>query len=129
LHFGPFRIDNPTTPITFNYQILNAGSQNTDKIKKALDAAAKVLADSHVTMTDWKVAAGVAATQWAASIALAGCDGAVAVDTIRVFGNDLVNWTTGNGMYTEERLYPGLDSKVGCGDNSKYSVTWSVIRL
>jgi hypothetical protein len=129
LHFGPFRIDNPATPIVFNYQILNSGYGNVEKLKAALTKGAEKLAASSVASGNWKVAAGIVLAQWGLDIALANCDGPVAVDQIAVTGADLINWTAGSGMYSETRLYPGLDSAWGCGSNSRYTVTWSVIRL
>jgi hypothetical protein len=121
------QVSEPTTSIKFNYQILNSGSQNTEGIHKALDAASKALADKALT-GDWRAAAG-AVLAFLGGFLVANCDGLVAVDQIAVTGNDLANWTAATGMYTETRNYPGTDSAVGCGSNSKYSVTWSVIRL
>jgi hypothetical protein len=45
LHFGPFRIDNPATPILFNYQIVNSGHQNQAETEKALFDGASALSD------------------------------------------------------------------------------------
>jgi hypothetical protein len=77
----------------------------------------------------WWATAAIAVGQWLLGIVFANCDGAVAVDQINVTGADLINWTTGTGMYSETGFYPGLDSPTGCGSNSRYNVTWSVIRL
>jgi hypothetical protein len=94
-----------------------------------LNKGADALAASSVASGDWRVAAGIVLGKWALDIVLANCDGPVAVDQIAVTGADLINWTAGTGMYAETRVYPGLDSAVGCGSNSRYTVTWSVLRL
>ena len=129
LHFGPLHIDDPALPIVFNYQILNSGNQNTETIKKALTDGANALAGSSTISGNWWALAAIAVGKWLINIIFADCDGPVAVDQIAVTGADLVNWTTGTGMYRETRVYPGTDSNVGCGSNSRYTVTWSVIRL
>jgi len=129
LHVGPFPIDHPATPITFNYQILNSGHKNYEAIQKALQDGANALASSSVASRHWWAAAGIVVAKWAIDIGLADCDGPVAVDQVTGPGADLINWTAGNGMYSETRSYPGTDSATGCGSNSRYTVTWSVIRL
>jgi hypothetical protein len=129
LSFGPFRIDDPAVPIVFNYQILNS-SADAGKIKAVFDEAATALAGSSAVTGNWWAAAALVVGKYAAGLILPGnCDGPVAADQVSVAGTDLVNWTQGNGIYAETRFYPGTDSNTGCGSNSRYSVTWSVIRL
>jgi LGFP repeat-containing protein len=128
LCFGPLLID-PAAPIVFNYQILNS-SADGGKIKAVFDDVAKALAGSSAVTGNWWAAAALAVARYAAGFIMPGnCDGPVAVDQISVTGADLINWTQGNGIYAETRFYPGTDSNVGCGSNSRYFVTWSVIRL
>jgi len=63
-------------------------------------------------------------------LAFANCDGPVAGETITVDGNILNSWALSpNTRHTETRDYPGSDSPSGCGSNSHYNVTWSVIRV
>jgi LGFP repeat len=121
------QVINPATPIVFNFQIVNSGSQNTEVIRKALDSGAKALAAKAIT-GDWTAAAGAVAA-YIGGIFVANCDGPVAVDQVVATGKQLESWTTANGIYSETRKYPGLDSSVGCGSNSRYTVTWSVVRL
>jgi len=129
LHVGPFHIDNPATPITFNYQIMNSGHKSYEDIQKALKDGANALASSSAVTGNWWAAAGIVVAKWGIDIGLADCDGPVAVDQVVVPGADLINWTAGHGMYNETRSYPGTDSQAGCGGNSRYTVTWSVVRL
>jgi len=129
LHFGPFVIANPATPILFNYQIVNSGHQNQGDIEKALfDGASALSKVAFSSGSPWAVAASVAIDILKAMFDL-DCDGPVAIDQIPATGTDLINWTTGTDMYSESRVYPGTDSHWGCGGNSSYTVTWSVIRL
>jgi uncharacterized protein with LGFP repeats len=129
LCFGPFPIDSPSAPIVFNYQILNSAA-DAGKIKAVFDEVATALAASSVVTGNWEAAAALAFGKYLAGYILPGnCDGPVAIDQVSVTGADLINWTQGDDLYTETRSYPGTDSKVGCGSNSRYSVTWSVIRL
>jgi uncharacterized protein with LGFP repeats len=129
LCFGPFAIQDPTAPILFNYQVLNSSADN-GKIKAAFEAAAIALAGSSAVTGNWWAAGALVLARYGADLILPGhCDGPVAADQVSVTGADLINWTQGEGIYAETRLYPGIDSPTGCGSNSQYSVTWSVIRL
>jgi hypothetical protein len=129
LHFGPFPIDNPAAPFIFNYQIVNSGHGNQDDIQKALTQGANALATGLLGSGNIWAAAVTKAIEWVGGILFANCDGPVAIDQIAVTGADLMNWTLGTGMHSETRFYPGTDSPDGCGGNSRYTVTWSVIRL
>jgi hypothetical protein len=143
LHFGPFQIDSPETPINFNYQILNAGHISSDEIEKTLRTGSLALAENDLTKVEgwqktvdelknaknWQEMAVILAKQYAIPLAFTNCDGTVAVGKMQIHGTDIINWTTGSGMYSESRKYLGYKSASGCGDNSNYTVTWSVIRL
>jgi hypothetical protein len=127
LSFGPFRIQDPAVPIIFNYQIVN-GSYDPEEIKTTLKQAAEDLATSAANK-DWPTVARLLLQKYGPLIVLHLCDGPVAGSQVSTTGPDLIRWTQGEGIYTETRDYPGTDSPVGCGSNSHYSVTWSVIRL
>ena len=58
----------------------------------------------------------------------ANCDGPVVADVIALNGHSL-RWLTQDDkqMYRETNTYPGYDSPAGCGSNSVYTATWSVL--
>jgi hypothetical protein len=56
-----------------------------------------------------------------------GCNGLVAAAEI-VFSKSQLEEMTSGGPHTETTFFPGSDSGIGCGTNSRYHVTWSIIR-
>jgi Ricin-type beta-trefoil lectin domain-like len=59
----------------------------------------------------------------------ADCDGAVAADSLQVERSALDGTIPANGrIQTHTKHYPGTNSQTGCGGNSDYYVTQSVIR-
>jgi hypothetical protein len=127
LEFGPIRIDSSDAPVVFNYQIVNSGHGDEAAIVERLIAAGTSLAAKGLT-GPWGVLAGFV-IQFVGEILFPNCDGPVAVDQIVLRAASLGDWTSATGAYTETRRYPGSDSPWGCGSNSDYKVTWSLIRL
>jgi hypothetical protein len=127
LEFGPLRIDNPGTPVIFNYQIVNSGHGDQDAIVRRLVAAGTALAARGLT-GPWGTLAGFV-IEFVGGILFPNCDGPVAVDQVVLTGANLGQWTAATGTYVETRRYPGTDSPWGCGSNSDYKATWSVVRL
>ncbi|MDP4147410.1 MAG: hypothetical protein Q8936_23560 [Bacillota bacterium] len=56
------------------------------------------------------------------------CDGVVAADTIAYTSNQLRYFTT-FAPITKKLYYPGTNSPLGCGSNSQYFVSWTIVRL
>jgi hypothetical protein len=132
LYFGPIHITDPNTPIVFSYQIVNSGHGDWETVKKAMDTVANKLSTSLAATGDiWgKIGAGaIQAVNWLAKMLVANCDGPVAIDKIAGTGDSFGKWTMGAGIRIQTRYYPGLDSDWGCGSNSRYYVTWTLIEL
>lgn len=58
------------------------------------------------------------------------CDGFVAMDTLGTKVETLNQAIDGssNGLLRKSVRYPGTNSAAGCGSNSDYTITWSVLR-
>jgi len=126
LSFGPLQID-PTTQITFNYQILNAGHKNDVEVQDALFKAGEALSKAAFATGFWGAAASAAIE--ILKVVFADCDGPVAIDQVTFTGGDLRSLTAREGIASETRFYPGTDSPQSCGSNSQYKVTWQIIRV
>jgi hypothetical protein len=127
IQFGPILVTTPNDPVAFNYQILNNGhSSDADIEQKAAVAAAGLLLKLFSLSTPWTTILGVV-IPYIIGLLFADCDGYVAVDQINLTGESLWAWTHGVGVYSETRYYPGTTSADGCGDNSEYYVTWSIV--
>jgi hypothetical protein len=127
IEIGPIVVPARDTPISFNYQIINSGHGNQSDIERQLiSGATALLTKVFGAGTPWALVAG-AVINLLAGLFDANCDGPVAVDQISVRGETLWSWTAGVGTHSETRFYPGTDSPVGCGSNSEYTVTWSVV--
>ena len=66
--------------------------------------------------------------KWIEGIFNPNCDGFVAAEMFSVSGQEFRTTTYRNNPYRVTKRYPGYDSATGCGSNSDYTVTWSVIR-
>jgi hypothetical protein len=152
LSFGPVVVDLADF-VVFNYQIVNKGNPDPNIVDKALNPAGKKLVDLAVKSVAKSLGAGLQAistveigsllavpvagpilallqtwlTSELTSIIFADCDGLVAVEQVVMRGQDL-NRKTAQGAYRATTTHAGTDSAVGCGGNSLYEVTWSVIR-
>ncbi len=121
-------IADPRTPVLFNYQILNQGhggdldaelNAGADALAAGLGVTGNGLAGTLVKLLE----------KYGLELFNPNCDGPVAADQITVSAATLKDWTANNGVHRETRYYPGVDSAIGCGSNSKYKVTWSVARV
>ena len=138
LSYGPIPIENPNTVVKFNYQIMNHGHGSVDEaFKSTLDKSATVLGGMMtgvgLVCPPAATAAAIFGAAWKGvveifKVFLTDCDGPVAIDQIETTERDLRNATSETGEFRDTRYYPGIDSPTGCGSNSKYYVTWSVIR-
>jgi len=129
LQFGPFLIDNPATPVVMNFAIINNGHAAQKDLDNALvQAGASIAALAIGGASGWVVIAKKI-IEFLGGIIFADCDGPVAGDQIEFTGDSLHAQTARFNTLTETRNYPGTDSSTGCGSNSMYSVTWSVLRV
>jgi hypothetical protein len=127
LECRPIMIADPATQVTFNYQIVNAshGKSQSD-IEKQLIAAGVLVTKFFGAGTPWALIAG-AVIGFFTLLIDADCDRMVAADQIGVTGSTLRGRTSGVGRRIETRYYPGTGSPRGCGSNSEYTVTWSLV--
>ena len=112
--------------LSFSYLVENRGgggiSQNLIDVGKG---AIGLLASPGVS-------AGVAGAErvirfFAPGLLPGGCNGIVAADEI-IFSKTQLQQMTASGPHTERKFYPGTDSPTGCGSNSRYYVTWTVMQ-
>jgi hypothetical protein len=153
LRFGPIEIDDPGTLIGLAMQVVNAGNVAPDVIMARLQATGDTLAGTVGGVGASDVAAAILTDAGAASLPAGGagiwllltaggiealnllwtwldvdCDGVVAADLIVTPRLEFDQLTAVTGRVDISRDYPGTDSPVGCGANSRYSVTFSVFR-
>lgn len=129
LQFGPILIKDPATRVVVNWAIVNDGHSSDTDLQTKLSSglvglATRVLGAASV----WAAIAGAVINQ-ILNIVFADCDGVVAAEQIDLTGGNLHAMTAATNGFTQEILYPGTDSDTGCGSNSLYSVTWSVLRI
>ena len=132
LMIGPVPIEDSGIPVVFNYLVVNAGHSDPSQIQQALsDAADKLAIDLAESGSLWGLI-GAGAIEGLNKIVVplltANCDGWVAGDQISMTGAQLRVKTEETAGFQETRSYPGLPSNKGCGDNSQYSVLFSVYR-
>ena len=123
------QISDPASPVLFNFQVVNKGHGGTtdQAIDKGLNEGAHYLAGALAgTGNVW--AAGLTELfAWIGGFLNPNCDGPLAADQVSVTAAILKDWTAESGFHRETKYYPGIDSANGCGGNSQYYVTWTVI--
>ncbi len=134
LQFGPVLIDNPGTPVIINYAIVNSGHQQQSQLDldTALSQGGGALAAAAGTALGGSSMWGLSLRNFPIflrGIIFADCDGPVAGDQIELTGDSLNALTARFNSHTETRAYPGTDSATGCGSNSFYMVTWTILRI
>jgi hypothetical protein len=132
LEFTSVRIDDPTAVITWKLAITNAGHDATqveDALKQGIDKVG-VAAGKTFGLDAAEVAAAMTAIDVGFSLLFANCDGAVAADSLSAARSDFDKLIPANGrIFTNTKTYPGTDSDDGCGGNSSYRVTQTLIRI
>ena len=122
---GPFDVSG-NQMLSFSYLVENKGGGGVSQTLIDMGKGASALIFSP------GVAGGVLAGEriiksYAGGLLPGGCNGIVASDEI-VFSKAQLQQMTASGPHTETRNYPGTDSPIGCGSNSNYHVTWTVMR-
>jgi hypothetical protein len=128
LAIGPILVDRPDAHIEFNFQILNSGHQDDSELNSLLEQGANALIAAEFSGGQFWAAAATEAINLLTGLFTVNCDGPVAIHAVAVSGQDLNELTSPNGVHTESKFFAGTDSDVGCGSNSKYTVTWSFSR-
>jgi hypothetical protein len=132
LEFTSIRIDDPNTKITLNFAITNSGHDAT-KVEEALKTGLDKLGMAGGTalgLPGPAVAAIMTAVDVALAALFADCDGAVAADNQSDLISAFDKLIPANGrVFTHTKSYPGTDSATGCGSNSRYNVTLTLIRI
>ena len=133
----------PSTIIGFLYRVVNSGHESDIANKmynEARDAAADIVAGVVTAQTGIPVPTQI--IELASWLSLeriglnlltmgifADCDGVCAADQFAVTSDMLRSYTSAEARYAQTREYIGYNSPDGCGDNSKYRVTFSVNHL
>jgi hypothetical protein len=129
--FNGIQIDDPNTPITLTYNIANQG-HDADAIAaelvKTLDKLAQVGGDAKGADP-----AGLAEAMFVMDsifdLLNADCDGPVAADNFKALRSDFdALIPPGGRVFTNIKRHDGVDSHAGCGGNSVYKVTVTIIR-
>ena len=119
--------------VVFQYDVENLGHEKTEVLNSLSQAAGGIL-DALVQHQNIDTLGGFASK----IVGLEGCDGTVAVDGKLILNKSDANLpgvptldslTRDNGHFTPRfTQFEGTDSAIGCGGNSRYQVTWSIIR-
>jgi Ricin-type beta-trefoil lectin domain-like len=121
-------IDDPATPVTLAFTIINAG-HDSSAVEEALTKGVDVLIAHEAGAGNPGTAAAMLAVDAALALIFADCDGTVAADSLTVARSALDATIPANGrVQTHTKHYPGTDSAAGCGANSDYYVTQTIIR-
>jgi hypothetical protein len=126
-------ITDPSKPASFAYTITNSGSGNNDALRQGLDKAVEI-GSGAVAANSGPIVGAVAAgvgLLWKygfSPLVFANCDGIVADAIIAGDYRLFADWTAGQHAHSETRVHPGSDSAHGCGDNSRYAVSWTITR-
>lgn len=122
---GPFNVPENQV-LDFSYILENKGggglSQNLISVG---EGAVGLLASPGVSAGVLAAEQGLKA--FAPGLFPGGCNGIVAADEI-VLSKAQLQQMTASGPHTERKYYPGTDSPIGCGANSRYYVTWTVMQ-
>jgi hypothetical protein len=153
--FGPKLMSQPNTAAVLSYSIYNGDTSrlpkslaklSTDLVGKAVDSMIQGKDPQQGDLSDFTDYPGAPNNpnfnfedgSWIKVLEFAAladflfpdCDGFVVIGTI---GREKKKWDAlidaAGGVTLRQRVrYPGTDSPAGCGSNSDYSVTWSILR-
>jgi hypothetical protein len=141
LTIGPVAIA-PSDVVIYNYCVVNNGSgnqsQNINAISVGTTAALETQASSYDDPSDpdnandssgepW-VSIFKAITQLGVPLLFPNCDGVVVKDEFRFSGSKIDDLIKNANIYVvNNKFYAGSNSPSGCGSNSKYNVSWTII--
>jgi hypothetical protein len=128
LEFPGIKIPTPSTPVTIAFAIVNAG-HNSAAVEAALKAGVDKVIAGEIGNSNPLSSVAMTAVDAALAVIFANCDGTVAADSLKVERSALDATIPAAGrVQTHTKHYPGTDSSTGCGGNSDYYVTQTVIR-
>lgn len=128
LEFPGVRIDDPATPVTLAFAIVNSG-HDSSAIEAALTKGVDALIAHEAGAGNPGTAAALAAFDVVIGLANIDCDGAVAADSLMVERSALdATIPAGGRLQTHTKHYPGSESGDTCGANSDYYVTQTIVR-
>ena len=134
-------INNPSSKVTFIFQLVNAGHDSAPTVAGRVIATADQLAGIGSGLPGAGGLSGGSGVLAGAGIGLSfevfanlyawlsvDCDGPVAVDQLSGPRYVIDAWADDDptGTIFREQHYPGVDSPEGCGPNSDYTVGWLV---
>jgi hypothetical protein len=121
------KIPKPETKVTIAFTIVNSGN-NSAKIEAALQKGVDTLITDEGGKTPGTAGAMLLVDVGLAAL-FANCDGSVAADSLSVPRSSLDALIPADGrVQTDTKHYPGTESEDGCGGNSSYYVTQTIIR-
>jgi hypothetical protein len=129
LEVGPIDVKQAETPVTFGFEIINSGHKSNEAIEKSMNEAGEALTDMKVIKEALEKVPYVGTiASFVMPLLAADCDGVVAIDDIPLSAGTLNAMTFRGRHFAQARFYPGQESPTGCGDNSKYTVGYSVMK-
>ena len=139
-------IPDDDTTVVFTYVIFNNGHGHNDVVEKAVQTALSSISQEvikHAAATAAAVTIGSIVVPFfasalvalgailglteVASLLFADCDGVVAAGALPFTCNQLIKRTTSGQKITQTANHAGSDSPVGCGSNSQYSTTTTLV--
>ncbi len=141
-------VPNDNTPVIVGYLVTNSGYKDNKAVEDAINKLLTGLTGAGSAANPWFAALG-ALGGYVSKVGFANCDGTLAAASFDAVANGrlvekaskqvtkptsltgraLAAQVGKRGSYTQTLdEYPGFDSPAGCGENSKYYVTWSVKR-
>jgi Repeat of unknown function (DUF346) len=130
LNFEPVTVEMCETA-TFNYIVINNGHADQVSLDAAITAVGTAIASKAIefaTGSSLLGSAGGFLLGELGSFLFQDCDGLVAAEQDIFTGRDLRLQTAAGSLASVTTDHPGTDSPTGCGANSDYEVTWSVVR-
>ncbi len=128
LEFPGIKIPASSTPVTIAFAIVNSGHDSA-AVETALQTGVDKVISGELGQDNPLSAAAMTAVNAALKLIFADCDGTVAADSLKVERSALDATIPPTGrVQTHTKHYPGTDSEAGCGGNSDYYVTQTVIR-
>jgi hypothetical protein len=132
LEFPAIPIDDPKAVINLKLAITNAGHDAAAveaALTQSIDALGMAAGDALGLKDSNLIKAALGVVNAGLGELFANCDGAVAADDFTAQRSEFDRLIPAGGRTaTHTKFYPGSDSSAGCGSNSQYYVTQTLIR-
>ena len=116
----------PTDRINLGYTIVNAGNPTSQKTADVVTGTISEVVKAVPSVGSLLGAVTDAIGKWI-DFANADCDGPVVAGQVAATGAELFVRTHSTQPYRRTVSFPGVDSSAGCGGNSFYEVTYSIV--